>query len=117
VERGASAEIAAGASRLSEATYPSLRCFHHSLPRSVFQFASSFVERERGRELAVGFNVLLQRDDLLLHSADRIRTGDEAARRWQLARDRDDRARELGRTLEDPRLLNANWKALAPSDG
>jgi len=54
------------------------------------------VERERRRQVAVGVDLRLEIGDLLFGYGDGIGAGDEAARRRLLARDHDERLRELG---------------------
>ena len=68
--------------------------------RTIYFRSSATVDLgscERGREVAVGVDLRLQIGDLLLGGGDGIGAGDEAARRRLLARDRDQRLRELGR--------------------
>jgi hypothetical protein len=59
--------------------------------------AGARVEREGGRQVAVGGDLLLQVADLLLGDPERGGAGDEAARRRLLGRDRHQRPAELGR--------------------
>jgi hypothetical protein len=56
-----------------------------------------FFHCQRGRQVAIGLDLLLQILHLLLGDGDRIGAGDEATRRLLLAGDRDQGARELGR--------------------
>jgi len=55
------------------------------------------VESERRREVPVSVDLRLQIGDLLLRGGNGIGAGDKAARRWLLARNDDERSRELRR--------------------
>src|SRR5437899_12080934 len=55
----------------------------------------AFIERQRGREAAERLDLRRQVCDLLLRRANGIGARDEAARRWLLARNGDERSREL----------------------
>jgi hypothetical protein len=70
-------------------------CAHRDLPCA--SNGLELVESERGREVAEGVDLLLQRDDLPLGRADRVGTGDEAARRLLLVGDGQQCLGELGR--------------------
>jgi len=67
---------------------PFVRGSHH--PRGGLS-----VESEGGREVPVSVDLGLQVGDLVLRGANGIGAGNEAARRRLLARDGDERSREL----------------------
>src|SRR5438105_7594931 len=75
-----------------------LRAHRHSAP-----FA--FIERQRGGEAAERLDLRLQIRDLLLRGANGIGARDEAARRWLLARNGDERSRELRGVAGLPSIL------------
>ena len=55
------------------------------------------VECQGRRELPLSVDLRCQIGDLLLRSGNGVSAGDEAARRWFLARNGDERSRKLGR--------------------
>ena len=63
--------------------------------------ANDLVERERGRKLPIGVDLLLKQSDLLLSGADGVLTCDESPWQLLLFREVDQRASELGRVAPD----------------
>ena len=64
------------------------------------------VSCERGRQVAIGVDLLLEVLHLLLGDGDGIGAGDKAARRGLLVGDRDERLRELGRVASLSPILS-----------
>jgi hypothetical protein len=68
--------------------------------------APNLIERERGRQVAERVDLRLQIGDLLFRGCNGIGVGDKAARRRLLARNDDERSRELGQITGLPTILN-----------
>src|SRR4029453_14654091 len=66
-----------------------------------------FVESEGRREVPIGVDLCLQIGNRLLRGGNRIGAGEKAARRWVLARNGDQRSRELRRVAGLPAILRS----------
>src|SRR5205807_9058961 len=78
------------------AVFRDVLCSHHDLAPDAGA-GGDLIERQRGRQVAERLDLRLQLGDLLLRGRNGIGAGDEAARRWLLARNGDERSRELRR--------------------